>query len=75
MRPMHPLTRYRRDHKPPLSKADLARALGVSRGYLLRIEAGERQVGIDMLSRTVAATGLPATVLRPDLKQFLERPE
>jgi DNA-binding XRE family transcriptional regulator len=63
----HPFTRYRKEHIPPLTKADLSRLLGVTRSCVSRIETGERLVGIKLLRVVVKRTGLSVATLRPDL--------
>ena len=71
---MHPLTRFRLSHKPkPMSRADLGRMVGMDRTAIFRVETGERQVSLALLPKVVEATGIPAVVLRPDLRALLEQ--
>ena len=70
---LHPFTRFRFDQKPPWSQAGLARELGVTRSYVNRVEAGIRRVGINKLAVASRITGLPMSLLRPDLKVILKR--
>ena len=76
-RPMHPLTAFRYRRWPPLSKSELARMLGLSRSYIHRIEAGERQFSPDIIGMVSKKTGISREQLRPDLArlraQALER--
>jgi transcriptional regulator with XRE-family HTH domain len=70
---MHPFTRYRKKHIPPMSMADLGRMLGMDRSNVLRIERGERQVSLALLGRVSALTGIAVGDLRPDLREVLEQ--
>jgi transcriptional regulator with XRE-family HTH domain len=65
---MHPFTRYRKQHKPQMSKADLGRLLGISRSYVHRIERGNRKLGLRFLKVATRRTGLSPAELRPDLR-------
>ena len=69
----HPLRTYRLSRKPPMSQSELARRLGVTRGFIHRIEKGDRQFGAEMLTIVCRRTGLSAEVLRPDLMQLLRQ--
>jgi len=69
----HPIRTYRLQHKPPLSQSELARRLGVSRGFIHRVELGERKFSADMLSVVHRRTGIAPELLRPDLMQLLRR--
>jgi transcriptional regulator with XRE-family HTH domain len=70
---MHPFTRYRKKHVPPMSMADLGRMLGMDRSNVLRIERGERQVSLALLGRVSSLTGIAVAELRPDLREVLEQ--
>jgi len=67
---MHPLTAFRYRRWPPLSKSELARMLGLSRSYIHRIEAGERQFSPDIIGMVCKKTGLTREQLRPDLARL-----
>jgi transcriptional regulator with XRE-family HTH domain len=69
---LHPLMKFRLNRKPPMSQAELARLLGVSRSCINHIENGHRQMGIELLLRATEETGLSPSVLRPDLKAVLK---
>lgn len=64
---MHLLTRYRKSQKPPMSQAELARRLGISRSYVKRIEDYERHPSIGLLRTIKAELGIAPHALRPDL--------
>jgi transcriptional regulator with XRE-family HTH domain len=66
----NPLTAFRQAQK--LSKAELARLLGVSRSIAHRWETGERKIGPDSLAVVSEKTGIPKRALRPDLAEKLE---
>lgn len=68
----HPLRAYREKHSPPLSPADLARLLGVSRSYVLRLENGERKPGRALLPVIKQKTGIEPRNLRPDLVEAVQ---
>lgn len=63
----HPLKSFREQQSPPLSQAGLAKLLGTSRGYLNRIESGERQPSRDLLLVIKEKTGIPPRAIRPDM--------
>lgn len=69
----NPLKAYREDHQ--LSKAELARLLGVSRSIAHRWESGERKIGPDSLATVSEKTGIPKRELRPDLAEKLGDPQ
>jgi transcriptional regulator with XRE-family HTH domain len=73
MSALHPLMKFRLDQRPPMTQAELARRLGVSRSCINRIEGGTRQIGIELLPKAAKETGLPPAVLRPDLRAVLKR--
>jgi len=66
----NPLKTYREAHQ--LSKAELARLLGVSRSIAHRWETGERKIGPDSLAGVSEKTGISKRALRPDLAEKLE---
>jgi len=66
----NPLKTYREANQ--LSKADLARLLGVSRSIAHRWETGERKIGPDSLAGVAEKTGISKKMLRPDLAEKLE---
>lgn len=68
----HPLTLFRTRHKPPLSKADLARLLETSRTSITRWEAWDRRISEAALPLIAERTGIPAGKLRPDLAALFE---
>jgi transcriptional regulator with XRE-family HTH domain len=55
-----------------ISKAELARLLGVSRSIAHRWETGTRKIGPDSLARVSEKTGIPKKSLRPDLAEKME---
>lgn len=56
-----------------MSRGDLATLIGVSAPTISRWESGARKIDVDLLPRIVMVTGIPASVLRPDLaKLFAE---
>lgn len=61
----HPLKTYRETQSPRLTKAALARELGVSRLTVHRWENGDREIGIKTLSKVSELTGIPKGELRP----------
>lgn len=63
----HPLTAYRERHQPPITQAELARKLDISRSYLKRLESGERKPSADLLRKIKDELGIAPIVLRPDL--------
>lgn len=70
----HPLTAYRLGYDPPLTRAALARILGVSCSAITRWESNKRKPDGRMLPRIAAVTGIPARELRPDWAEYIERP-
>lgn len=67
----HPIESYR--VAAALSRRELGEKIGVSRVTIRRWEVGERLVDPDLLPRITELTGIPASVLRPDLaKLFAE---
>lgn len=66
MNPSHPLTEYRARER--LTKAALAKMLGVSKATMTKWESGTRSINVKRLPSIVAKTGIPAVDLRPDLK-------
>jgi transcriptional regulator with XRE-family HTH domain len=66
----NPLKAFREAKK--ISKADLARLLGVSRSIAHRWETGERKIGPDSLATVSEKTGISKKMLRPDLAEKLE---
>ena len=71
MQELHPLKKFRKKQSPPLSPADLARLLGVSRSYVLRLENGERKPGRELLPVIKKKTGIEPRALRPDLAEAM----
>lgn len=63
----NPLTAYRERHDPPISQAELARKLEISRSYLKRLENGERRPSVELLRRIRGSLGIAPSELRPDL--------
>lgn len=72
---IHPLRAYREQHEPPLSQADLAVMLEVSRPTIWRWETGARKVDDDLLPTVSEKTGIPKATLRPDLADLLQEPK
>jgi transcriptional regulator with XRE-family HTH domain len=68
----HPLRKFRKDHKIALT--DLARCLKVSRSFLHRIEAGERNPGPEATRRISAVTGISEQEIRPDFFAKMDGP-
>lgn len=62
----NPLTEYRNRQQPPMTPAALARELEISRSFLHRLEAGERQPGTDLLRKIRDRLGIPPSEMRPD---------
>lgn len=69
---IHPLTAFREKHNPRLSKADLAKLLGISRSHVHRIETGKRDAGAELLSVIKEKCGISAREIRPDLVEKVE---
>lgn len=69
---IHPLKAFRQRQTPQLSPAALARMLGVSRSYVLRLENGERRPGLELLPLIEEKTGIAPAELRPDISKFLK---
>lgn len=62
------LERCRLSNKPEgISKAALARKIGVSRSYITRIEKGERVPSVPILFKLSRALGCPVTAIIEDL--------
>lgn len=72
---VHPLKSFRESQNPPLSRAKLAKLLGVKRATVHRWETGKRQPEGKILKRVSKRTGIPVAQLRPDLAQLLEAAE
>lgn len=62
---MSDLKTYRQRHK--LSRAELAKMLGVTRITIFRWEEGSRKIGIPALPKVSKLTGIPIKRLRPDI--------
>jgi transcriptional regulator with XRE-family HTH domain len=69
MEAKHPLEAYRTSHE--MSRAKLAKLLGVSPVTLFRWEKGDRQPNPTKLADITEKTGIPAKELRPDLVEKL----
>lgn len=54
-----------------MSRKQLASEVSVTRMAIWRWEADERKIDDDKLLRVVEVTGIPATVLRPDLARLM----
>lgn len=61
----HPLREYR--DKRGLSQQELADKLGVSRQMVGLVETGERRIAAEDVLDWEKKTGIPRTVLRPDI--------
>ena len=72
---VHPLQSFRKKHNPPLSRAKLAKMLGVKRATVHRWETGKRQPEGSTLKKISKKTGIPVAELRPDLAQLLQAAE
>lgn len=70
---VHPLRTYRQNQTPPLTKAGLARKLGVSKTTINRWEKGIRKIEPELLPSIAVETGIPAKDLRPDLVETHEK--
>jgi transcriptional regulator with XRE-family HTH domain len=68
----HPLQDFRKRQKPPMSRPALARFLEVSRMSVLRWEKGRQKIDGDLLPKVSEKTGIPKSVLRPDLVELLK---
>ena len=68
----HPITAFREAQDPPLSQADFADLVGVSRPTVHRWEAGDRKIDTEKLPRVAEVTGLAPRILRPDLAELLD---
>jgi transcriptional regulator with XRE-family HTH domain len=71
MEGIHPLKHFRDTHKPPLSRAELARILGVARPTVHRWESGERKIDRELLPTVSEKTGIAPRLLRPDLAELI----
>lgn len=68
----HPIRAYRERQRPPVSQAELARMLGVTRGTVCRWESGVRLPHEDMLPIIAEKLHIDPGVLRPDLVRALQ---
>ena len=68
---VHPLETYRLQQSPPLSKADLAKELGLSRSYLHRVLLWDRFLGKNKTREIAGKTGIAPAALRPDLAELI----
>ncbi len=66
-----PLIEYRERQDPPMRPAQLAKKLGISRSFLLRLENGDRKAGANLLQKIKDETGIAPADLRPDLAAIL----
>ena len=55
-----------------MTVAEAAAEAGVERATWWRWETGVRAIGLESLKAVSDMTGIPATVLRPDLATFVE---
>jgi len=72
--PLHPVRAYRMNAKPPLKLAALARRIGTTKANLSRIESGKQQPSPELCRKLIAATGISADRLRPDLAALFRAP-
>ena len=70
MEGIHPLKAYRKNHKPPMSRAELARLLNVTRATVHRWENGDRQIDRVLVPDVAEKTGISPRELRPDLAEI-----
>ena len=56
---VHPLEHFRGEQEPPLSRAALAKLVGVSRSYMTRLENGERNPSLTLAAKLSETTGIP----------------
>lgn len=68
---IHPLQTFREKHDPPLGQSDLAVMLDVSTTTVWRWEARKRKVDDELLARVSERTGIPKSILRPDLADLM----
>jgi transcriptional regulator with XRE-family HTH domain len=68
---IHPLRAWRERQEPKMSRANLARLLGVSPPQITRWEAGQRDISIKAIARIAERTGISPAELRPDFAQVL----
>ena len=54
---VHPLQNFRKEQS--LSKAALAKLVGVSRSYMARLENGERNPSLTLAAKLSETTGIP----------------
>ncbi len=54
-----------------MSRAKLARTLGVARPTVFRWEKGERQIDAELVPGIAEKTGIPPRELRPDLAELM----
>jgi Transcriptional regulators len=66
----HPLTTYREAQEPKLTREELAEKIGVGKSTVSRWESGKRKIDDELLERVSEVTGIPASVLRPDLAKI-----
>lgn len=71
---VHPIRVWRTSQKPKVTLEKLAKRLRTSEANLSRIETHKQPVTDDLLRLVVAATGVPARELRPDLAELFEVP-
>ena len=67
-----PLAEYRSRQNPPMRPAQLAKKLGISRSFLLRLEKGERKPNADLLLKIKNELGIAPAQLRPELAPLIE---
>jgi transcriptional regulator with XRE-family HTH domain len=69
---VHPVRAYRLRRNPPISLEDLAERAGTTKGNLSRIENRRQGISKRLFPKLVAATGIPAHVLDPDLAKLFQ---
>ncbi len=62
-----PLAKFRNAQTPPLSPAELARQLEISRSFLLRLESGARKASPKVLAKIKERCNIAPSEMRPDL--------
>lgn len=72
MEVIHPLQAFREKQTPPMTRAELARLLGVSRETVHRWENGKRDIDRKKLTDITEKTGISPHELRPDLAEIFE---
>lgn len=72
---VHPIREWRHAQNPRVPLSDLAQKVGITKGYLSRIETGSESLTVEIGQKVSLWTGIPMRVLFPELAKMFEAAE